>query len=298
MTFDLLQGKPRDLGGFAVIRTLPALAHRAVGPFVFFDHFGPAVLEPGEGMQVRPHPHIGLATVSFLFDGEIVHRDSLGSLQSILPGDVNWMTAGHGIVHSERSPDRVKTEPLPIHGIQSWVALPREHEDVAPAFAHHPAASLPTVERDGVRLTIVAGHAYGARSPVEVLMPTLYVVARFAPGASLPLTDEHVERAAYVVDGDIAIDGTAVPGQAMAVFAPGTSATLVASSAATVLLLGGAPLDGPRALDWNFVASGRDAIEQAKVDWNGYPNARFPQVPGEHEHIPLPGSPHRPPTPL
>lgn len=299
---DLLEGKAHDLGGFTVRRLLPSHGHRAVGPFVFFDHLGPALLEPvrdgSGGIQVRPHPHIGLATVTYLFEGELVHRDSLGSVQSIRPGDVNWMTAGRGIVHSERSPDGTGDGPLPVHALQSWVALPQAHEDDTPSFMHHPASTLPVVERPGATITIVAGHGFGATSPVAVLMPTLYAVVRLDAGASLAVPDEHVERAAYVVTGDIAIDGERVQAQRMAVLEGGSTATIEASTPATVVLLGGAALDGPRALDWNFVASTRDAIAAAKDAWSRYPSERFPQVPGETEFIPLPGPPVERTAPL
>jgi redox-sensitive bicupin YhaK (pirin superfamily) len=298
MPFDLVEGKTRDLGGFTVSRLLPSLAHRAVGPFVFFDHLGPATLARGNGVSVRPHPHIGLATVTYLFEGELVHRDSLGNVQAIRPGDVNWMTAGRGIVHSERSPEVIETRPLPIHAIQSWVAVPVEHEEGAPAFAHHPATTLPGVIADGVRLTLIAGTGFGRRSPVAVLMPTIYAAAKLDPGATLTFDDEHRERGVYVVDGDVTIDGAAAPAGQLAVLAPGGSARITARGGATLMLLGGAALDGPRALEWNFVASRREAIDAARADWSGYPNARFPQVPGETTFIPLPERPPREPTVL
>ncbi len=298
MPFDLVEGKPRDLGGFSVRRVLPSLAHRAVGPFVFFDHLGPAVLPAGDGVQVRPHPHIGLATVTFLFDGELVHRDSVGSVQPIRPGDVNWMTSGRGIVHSERSPDSIRVAPQPIHGIQSWVAVPRDHEDGDPSFAHHPAATLPTVALPGCEVTIIAGDAYERRSPVAVLVPTLYAVARMDAGSRLPLDDRHDERAVYVVDGDVTVDGEPVPAMTMAVLAATGECEIAASGPATVMLVGGARLDAPRALEWNFVASDRGAIEAARADWLAYPNERFPQVPGETEFIPLPPRPRPEPTAL
>jgi redox-sensitive bicupin YhaK (pirin superfamily) len=294
MPIDLIEGKSRDLGGFSVRRVLPALSHRAVGPFVFFDHLGPAILAPGDGIQVRPHPHIGLATVTFLFDGEIVHRDSLGSVQTIRPGDVNWMTSGRGIVHSERSSPEGRERERPVHGLQSWVALPRERENDAPAFAHHPAATLPRVERAGCRLTIVAGHAFGERSPVDVLVPTLYAVAEMDDGATLEVPAGHDERAVYVVEGEVLVDDTVVADQVMAVLEPGRAALLRAPRRSRVMLLGGARLDAPRALEWNFVASDRQAIASARDDWAGYPNARFPQVPGEREFIPLPPRPGEP----
>jgi len=299
MSFDRVEGKPRDLGGFSVRRLLPSLAHRAVGPFVFFDHLGPATLAAGSGgVQVRPHPHIGLATVTFLFDGELMHRDSLGSVQPIRPGDINWMTSGRGIVHSERSPESIRDTSQPIHGIQSWVAVPKDHEDADPSFAHHPAASLPVVQRPGVRIVVIAGDAFGVTSPVAVLVPTLYAVADLDPDSALVLDAKHDERALYVVEGGVSIDGVAIPAQTMAVITSGGEVSITASSAARVMLVGGAKLDAPRALEWNFVASDFAAIDAARDDWAAFPNARFPQVPGETEFIPLPPRPRPEPTAL
>jgi redox-sensitive bicupin YhaK (pirin superfamily) len=298
LPFDLVEGGLRDLGGFSVRRVLPALAHRSVGPFVFFDHLGPATLAIGQGVDVRPHPHIGLATVTFLFDGEMIHRDSLGSVQAILPGDVNWMTAGRGIVHSERSPDAIRTRALPIHAIQSWVAVPIDHERDDPSFAHHPAATLPTFMGEGVRGTLIAGAGFGLRSPVAVLMPTIYAAVKLEAGARMDFEDEHEERAIFVVDGEVAVDGEAVPVGGMAVMTTRGVAAISAARASTVMLLGGARLDGPRALEWNFVASERRMIEVARNDWSSYPNERFPQVPGETEWIPLPPRPRVEPTAL
>jgi redox-sensitive bicupin YhaK (pirin superfamily) len=265
---------------------------------VFFDHLGPATLARGNGVAVRPHPHIGLATVTYLFDGEMIHRDSLGNVQAIRPGDVNWMTAGRGIVHSERSPAAIEERPLPIHAIQSWVAVPIPHEDGPPSFAHHPAATLPGLVADGVRLTLIAGTGFGRKSPVAVLMPTLYAAAYLDPGASLVLDDEHPERGVFVVDGDVAVDGVIVPAGTLAVIPGGGSVSIAARSQAKVMILGGAKLDAPRALEWNFVASRREAIDAAREDWSTYPNERFGQVPGETEHIPLPERPKREPTAL
>lgn len=299
MSFDLLQGKKRDLGGFSVDRVLPSsLAHRAVGPFVFFDHLGPAVLPLGDGIQVRPHPHIGLATVTYLFEGEMVHRDSVGSVQTIRPGDVNWMSAGRGIVHSERSPDDARARPQPIHAIQSWVALPVDGEDGDPWFEHHPASTLPTFESPGVRGTLIAGTGFGAVSPVTVAMPTLYAVAAFEADATLTIDGAHEERAVFPVDGDIVVDGMPVPAGTMAVLTTRDAVDVVARTAARVMVLGGARLVPPRALDWNFVSSSRAAIEAARDDWRSFPNARFPQVPGETEFIPLPEPPRPEPTAL
>jgi redox-sensitive bicupin YhaK (pirin superfamily) len=298
MSFDLVEGKPRDLGGFTVRRVLPSLPHRSVGPFVFFDQLGPALLPAGDGVQVRPHPHIGLATVTFMFDGELMHRDSLGSVQAIRPGDVNWMTSGRGIVHSERSPVSIRDAAQPIHAIQSWVAVPKAHEDGDPSFAHHSGATLPGIERPGVRITVIAGDAFGVTAPVAVLVPTLYAVATMEPGSTLVLDDRHDERAVFVVEGDVAVDDMPVPAQTMAVLTSAGDAVVSARGKSIVMLVGGARLDAPRALEWNFVASDRAAIDAARADWAAFPNARFPQVPGETEYIPLPPRPRPEPTTL
>jgi len=274
-----------DLGGFTVARVLPNAQCRSVGPFVFFDHIGPALLGGEQPIAVRPHPHIGLATVTYLWEGVMTHRDSLGSVQDIAPGDVNWMTAGRGIVHSERTPERLRGVDLPFHGLQTWVALPREHEETEPSFAHHPKATLPMVRAAGVELTIVAGHGFGERSPVEVLSETLYVSIDLSVGATLRIPSEHSERALYPVSGELQLDGVALPLNTLAVLDPGSEPTLIALGPARVMLLGGAPLDGPRFVWWNFVSSSRERIEQAKADWQA---GRFAAVPGETEFIPLP----------
>jgi redox-sensitive bicupin YhaK (pirin superfamily) len=255
-----------------------------VGPFIFFDHMGPAALAPGEGLDVRPHPHIGLATVTYLFEGEILHRDSVGSVQAIRPGDVNWMTAGRGIVHSERTPEALRGGAR-VHGIQTWVALPRAHEEAEPAFAHHAAATLPVVELPGATVRVIAGTALGARSPVGVFSETLYAAAELAPGASLVVPTEHDERAVYVVDGSAAVAGVALAPGEMAVLAPGGHVEVRAGASSTVMLVGGAKMDGPRFIWWNFVSSSRERIERAKAEWR---EDRFPPVPGETERIPLP----------
>jgi redox-sensitive bicupin YhaK (pirin superfamily) len=282
-----LQPREHDLGGFTVRRLLPHAQQRSVGPFVFFDHIGPAVLDEGSFVDVRPHPHIGLATVTYLWDGAMLHRDSLGNAVEIRPGDVNWMTAGRGIVHSERTPQALRSAPHAFHGLQTWVALPREHEDTEPAFAHHPAATLPVVEGDGVRLVVVAGHGFGARAPVGVLHDTHYLAIDLAEGAELCLPAEHAERALYPVSGTLVLDET-IPLEAgqMVVLDAGTLPLLRAQGGpARAMLLGGAPLDGPRFVWWNFVSSSREAIERAKADWKAQ---RFAAVPGESEFIPLP----------
>jgi hypothetical protein len=280
--------RARDLGdGFTVQRVLPAAQRRMVGPFVFFDQFGPVEFAAGRGIDVRPHPHIGLATVTYLFEGGIVHRDSLGFVQPIAPGDVNWMTAGRGIVHSERTDAEVRKRPQRLQGIQIWVALPQRHEEAAPAFAHSPAALLPLIEGEGKSVRVVAGTLFGQRSPVETLSDLFYAAATLTPGASLLLDAEHAERAAYLLDGAVEIDGRPFAPGRLLVFAPGRPLTIRATAASRLLLLGGEPLDGPRHLWWNFVASRQDRIEQAKEDWRA---GRFAGVPGETEFIPLPDS--------
>ena len=289
----LIRGRPTDLGGFAVRRVLPAAAVRMVGPFVFVDHMGPAQFAAGTGIDVRPHPHIGLATVTYLFEGEFMHRDSLGTEQRIAPGDVNWMIAGHGIVHSERTPSALRAAPHRAHGVQTWVALPQSHEDIAPAFEHHPARTLPKIALAAAEVTVIAGDAFGRRSPVNVLSPTLYCAVQLAAGATLPVGPEHEERAVYVVEGSIDLDGATVDAGTMAVLAGGSEVTLRSAGSARVMLLGGAPV-GPRFVNWNFVASTRERIEQARGDWARYDEAaargRFGTVPGETEFIPLPAN--------
>ena len=282
-----IAARERDLGdGFTVRRLLPTAARRMVGPFIFVDHMGPVQLAAGHGLDVRPHPHINLATVTFLFDGEILHRDSLGSEQPIRPGAVNWMTAGRGIVHSERSPSDKRKSGQRVHGMQLWVALPKEHEEVAPSFQHHAAEAIPTVERPGARLRVIAGAAFGATSPVAVLSPLFYVEARLERGAVLPLPDAYAGRAAYVVEGAVSVDGQAHGEGQMMVFRAGVPARVEALDAARVLLLGGDPLEGERHIWWNFVSSSRERIERAKDEWRG---RRFATVPGdETEFVPLP----------
>ncbi|AUX44673.1 pirin [Sorangium cellulosum] len=282
----VIDARARDLGGFAVRRVLPSSRRRLVGPFVFFDHMGPASFAAGEGISVRPHPHIGLATLTYLFEGEILHRDSLGTAQRIRPGDVNWMVAGGGIVHSERGDPARMAEETRLHGVQCWIALPVAHEEDAPRFEHHPAATIPVVTRPGASLRVIAGEAYGARSPVGVLSPTLYVHAELDPGAALPLPDGHTSCAAYVIEGSIGCDGQRFVEGTMLVFRAGAPAVLHASSRSHVMLLGGAPLDGERHVVWNFVSSSRERIERAKQDWK---EGRFPKVPGDEiEFIPFP----------
>ena len=278
--------RTRDLGGgFEVRRVLPSGERRTVGPFVFFDQMGPTVLPAGRGLDVRPHPHIGLATVTYLFEGEILHRDSLGTVQPIRPGAVNWMTAGRGIVHSERTPPEFRTGGGGLFGIQTWAGLPKDNEEADPAFAHHPEDALPVLDGDGKRVRVIAGAFHGARSPLVVFSETVYVDAALAPDARLEIPPEYEERAVYIAEGRIEIGGDSFEEGRMLVFRAGDPVTVTAGGPARVLLLGGAPLDGPRHLWWNFVSSSTERIEQAKADWR---EGRFPQVPGETEFTPLP----------
>jgi redox-sensitive bicupin YhaK (pirin superfamily) len=279
--------RAHDVGGFEVRRALPATTRQMIGPFIFFDQMGPGEFLTGKGLDVRPHPHIGLATVTYLFDGAIQHRDSLGSDQPIVPGDVNWMTAGHGIAHSERTDRALRSHANRLFGIQSWVALPRAHEETAPAFVHHPAASLPVIDDGGLQLRLIAGDGWGLRSPVSTFSELFYADAVLSPGAVVPLPDQHEERGAYIVEGGVEVAGDSFAPGRMLVFRAGDSSALRAGPlGARLLLLGGAAMDGPRHLFWNFVSSSRERIEQAKADWKA---GRFGKVPGdETEFIPLP----------
>jgi redox-sensitive bicupin YhaK (pirin superfamily) len=280
----LVDARQRDLGGFVVRRVLPAAGLQMVGPFIFFDHMGPTQFEPGHGIDVRPHPHIALATVTYLFSGSLEHRDSLGNVREIRPGDVNWMTAGQGIAHSERTPRLARATGEKIHGIQSWVALPDGREDDVPSFTHYPANVIPRRVLDGVTLAVIAGDAFGLRSPVVTTWPTLYVHAQFSPGAVLEMPQEHDERAVYVVQGELATnEGTIAEGQ-LAALAPGLI-HLRAVAEARVMLLGGNRFPTARHIWWNFVASSHERIERAKERWA---KREFPPVPGETEFIPLP----------
>lgn len=282
----VISPRKRDLGGFFVRRVLPDARRRMVGPFIFYDHIGPAEFAPGEGINVRPHPHICLATVTYLFEGEIFHRDSLGNAQSISPHAVNWMTAGRGIVHSERTRPELKATGQRLHGIQSWVALPKKFEEVAPSFHHHAADTLPVIEADGLRLRIIAGFAFGEHSPVATCSDTLYVDARFDAGTSLQLDTEHEDRAVHVCEGSVTVAGQTLEAGSMAVLHEGKKVTIEAEQPARLMLLGGDRLDGERFIWWNFVASSEARIAQAQADWA---EGRFPKVPGdEQEFIPLP----------
>jgi redox-sensitive bicupin YhaK (pirin superfamily) len=274
-----------DLGGFVVRRVLPSAGRQMVGPFIFFDHLGPTQFSPGAGIDVRPHPHIALATVTYLFAGSLEHRDSLGTVREIRPGDVNWMSAGRGIAHSERTPKAARAAGEHVHGIQSWVALPDGQEDGEPSFVHYPAATLPARVADGIDLTVIAGEAFGLRSPVVTLWPTLYVHAQFAHGATLDMPADHGERALYVVQGELAVGEMPVTAGQIAILEPGKNARLRALGGARAMLLGGERFPTPRYIWWNFVASSHERIEHAKERWQ---RQQFAAVPGETEFIPLP----------
>lgn len=285
--------RARDLGGFEVRRALPAPRRQMVGPFIFFDQMGPAEFLPTEGLDVRPHPHIGLATVSYLYRGRMHHRDSLGTDAWIEPGAVNWMVAGHGITHSERIDDATRREPMPFFGIQTWVALPKDHEDRAPEFHHAGKDALPYLEGEGKEVRLILGTAWGERAPVKAASEMFYADAVLAPGAKLPLPEDHEDRGAYVVDGAVEIAGETYEAGRMMVFRPGDRVSMTAGEGgARVMLLGGETLEGPRYIWWNFVASSKERIEEAKEAWargDWETNARFHLPPGDdREYIPLP----------
>jgi redox-sensitive bicupin YhaK (pirin superfamily) len=278
--------RTRDLGdGFAVRRALPHGKRQMVGPFIFFDHFGPVQFVSGKGMDVRPHPHIGLATVTYLFDGSIMHRDSEGNIQEIQPGAMNLMTAGRGIAHSERTPDAQRVSGQMMLGLQSWIALPKGKEEITPSFQHYGASSLPTVQDKGLRARVIAGRSFGAASPVEMVSPWFYVEVSLDAGMSAPLDADHEERAIYIVEGEIEIAGDRHEAPQLLVFRPGDRITVRATKPARMMFLGGDALEGPRHIWWNFVSSSKERIEQAKEDWK---TGRFAAVPNEHEFIPLP----------
>jgi len=280
----VIRPRERDLGGFSVRRVLPAPARQTVGPFIFFDHMGPAQFPPGQGIAVRPHPHIGLSTVTYLFQGRIRHRDSLGYVQDIEPGAVNLMLAGSGIVHSERSPDTDRVAGSRLHGIQMWMVLPGGQEECAPAFTHYPATRLPVVERPGTSIRVIIGALFEARSPVVVPTQTLCCEFRLQAGAVIDVPVGQQEAALYVVEGCMTLAGCDLHPHTMAILAPGPSFRLEASEASRCFLIGGAPA-GTRYIWWNFVASNMARIELAKEQWR---SGKFPAVPGEDEFIPLP----------
>ena len=280
-------GKSHNLGdGFFVTRLLPQAARRSIGPFLFFDYFGPVDFPAGKGIDVRPHPHIGLATVTYLFDGAQMHRDTLGTVQEIRPGDVNWMTAGRGIAHSERTGDAVRASGHRLHGIQSWVGLPRDDEEAEPGFQHFAAADLPQRFERNVTLKMITGSAFGLTSPVKVFSPIFYADARFDPTGVLHIPAEHEECAFFVIEGEIQTGADVHQAGAMMMLEPGEEVTLYSDGPARVMLLGGTVLEGPRHIWWNFVSSSRDRIDQAKQDWK---NGVFGKIPGDDkDFIPLP----------
>lgn len=291
----IIAGRERDIGGFSVRRILPHVQRRHVGPYVFFDHMGPADVAPGSGVDVRPHPHIGLATMTYLFEGEIFHRDSLGSEQRITPGAINWMTAGRGIVHSERTPPDQRALAKRLHGIQVWIALLTKDEECAPDFQHYASDVMPEVDEGGCRVRVLVGSMYGASSPVKTRSPLFYGDAEIPAGGSLSMPDGYEESAAYVVSGAISIGDVRADAQSMVAFTPGAVPRIRADEASRVILLGGDCVDGPRHLYWNFVSSSEARIEEAKRMWreqrrsptDGGPS--FPTVPGdETEFVPLP----------
>jgi redox-sensitive bicupin YhaK (pirin superfamily) len=292
----VIDQRSRDLGGFSVGRVLPYSHRRMVGPFIFFDHFGPVRFEPGipRSVDVRPHPHIGLSTVTYLFQGEIIHRDSLGFEQAIRPAELNWMTAGRGITHSERF-EKARAEGDTMHGLQAWVALPREHEETDPSFVHYAGDDMPTYESGGLWARLVVGEAFGARSTVSTLSPMFYVHWRLQRGAKAQLADEYPERAAFVAAGAVEVDGRRFETGQMIVFSAGGVVDFTATTDATVMLLGGEPV-GERFLEWNFVSSSSDRIEQAKADWRAG-RMKLPDLDNQ-EFIPLPGGPPPPATPM
>jgi redox-sensitive bicupin YhaK (pirin superfamily) len=282
----VLNGHPREVDGFAALRVLPALTRKHLGPFVFFDHLGPSVLPAGRGLDVRPHPHIGLATVTYVIEGEIIHRDSLGFEQAIRPGAVNWMTAGRGIVHSERTSAALRQTGSGLHLAQLWVALPQADEEMEPEFHHHPADTLPEFELNGVTVRVLAGSAYGKVSPVRIFSPLFYVEAAMPAGTSLSLPEAHEQRGVYVLSGALSQQGEPLAARSLAIFKPGGAPSVRSETDSRVLLLGGAAPDGPRHIEWNFVSSSPERIARAKREWQA---GQFPKVPGDEvEFIPLP----------
>ncbi len=281
----IIQPRERDLGGFSVRRVLPCAKRRMVGPWIFFDHMGPAVFQAGSGVDVRPHPHINLATVTYLFEGEIVHRDSLGSVQAIRPGDINLMVAGKGIVHSEREAPQVRKQARTVHGLQLWLALPKGQEEIEPVFYHYPSAEIPRIEVEGVPVRVMIGAAFGVTSPVRIYADTLYAEARLSKGQCIIIPDTVAERAVYVVQGCMQERNIEITEHSMAVLASQTAVTLTAREETHIAIIGGEPL-GERHIWWNFVSSRKDRIEQAKLDWQA---GRYPKVAGDEvEFIPLP----------
>jgi redox-sensitive bicupin YhaK (pirin superfamily) len=285
---DILKPHQKDLGGGLIVsRVLPGFPHQMVGPFIFFDQMGPVTVAPEQNVDVRPHPHIGLATVTWLFEGEMVHRDSLGAVQTITPGDVNWMTAGGGIVHSERGDPARRKSARPMFGIQSWVALPKTHEDAAPSFSHHAAATLPRIRRPGVDLRLIAGEAFGEKSPAPTISRMFYVAVEMDAGTTLTLPAEHQERGVYLVQGEVLVSDSSLAEKNLAFLPEGREIQVKAKRASRLMLLGGDKMDGHRYIWWNFVASSKERIEAARQRWR---ENKFAAVPGETESIPLPSA--------
>ena len=281
-----LAGQPKDLGGgFLVRRLLPSAKRQGVGPFLFMDHFGPVTVEPGAVHDVRAHPHIGLATVTYLFEGAMMHRDSLGCMQRIEPGAINWMTAGRGIVHSERAPEDMRNQRYVNHGLQLWAALPQAFEETDPAFVHTPAAALPEVLVGDARVRVLIGEAFGARSPVVTFCPTVYLDIQLKPGSSIDLPPLAQELGVYAIDNGFTLDGAAIAAQVLAVLKPGEACHIASAGGCRLMVLGGEPLDAPRFMWWNFVSSRKERIAQAAQDWSAH---AFGYVVGDDEIIPLP----------
>ncbi len=282
----VINSRARDLGDFEVRRSLPAPEQQMVGPFIFFDQMGPAIFPVGKAMDVRPHPHIGISTITWLFDGEVQHKDSLGFDVVIRPGEVNWMTTGSGMVHSERSPQSSRQAEMPLAGIQAWAALPKDKEELDPAFYHYSAEQIPQFDDEGIRISLIVGSAWGKTSPVIVYSETLYAEINLSTDKLFGIPNEVEERALYIYEGELDIAGNRFKAGTMLVLNPRATVSVMAVQNTKFMLLGGAPMDGPRHLFWNFVSSSKERIERAKDDWL---NKRFASVPGDDEFIPLPG---------
>ena len=292
----VIDPREKDLGGFTVRRVLPFHKRKMVGPFIFFDHMGPAEFTPGKGVEVRPHPHIGLATVTYLFDGALLHRDTLGTEIEIRPRAVNWMTAGRGISHSERTPEILREKSHRLHGIQTWVALPKSHEEVEPDFTHFPENDLPRLDLDGAEATIIAGTAYGHTSPVPFPHGIVYVAIEAPTPSSFQTPEGHEEIAVYVVEGTASVDDEHLTAGMMAVLKKNTVAQIETTADTKLMIAGGEPMDGRRVIDWNFVSSSKERIAQARDDWrasaeNWWNGTPFAMPPKENEYIPYPGDP-------
>lgn len=281
----LIAPRPDLIAGQSILRALPVAQCRSIGPFVFFDHMLATTYPPGSGLDIQQHPHIGLSTLTYLFEGELLHKDSLGSEQIVRPGDVSWMTAGSAVAHVERTPLALRASGSRLHGLQVWLALPRSLETCAPAYSHHAGASLPLSEQLGVRIHLIAGQGFCLESPVPVHSPCLYADLRLEAGATLPLPAEHQERALYVIDGEALLDDLALPPHSLAILEPGEGPLLSACGSCHAVIIGGAPLDGPRRMNWNFVASDSTLIERARQRWA---EGDWPRVPGETQRIELP----------